>query len=392
MRKDLKEIKALVESGVFPRWDTVTGFSEFMCETHFPAMRPGREELIRELERLKRRQNRIIPDTKESTLIWSQLEDEIYDINLELSIPKNKFMRDIVEDMNWTKKTLKDFFKIVAPDGLIAGRGLHGMAFPTVEYIWELLYASEELKKREKDPYNQAENFSLNLAASAQLFALPRTHLWSSYTSMKWLKGAPERAKRRQEIDPFYGVEDDFNTHLIESAKDMDLKPTKKNLLEINRASQCGVFIVARIPNKYLIGFGEDGESHFGHEAEIKVKPCLDDCITDIFVLSPKKMPGYGPVTEEERRRFCLSYYNIIVYEPYSNEHMTLMNNNPLWLQIHADVKCNVPNNEIVKIRTPYEAAIHNKSRRRRQREYRPDKLSAGEERQFKSLKWYRLW
>lgn len=235
------------------------------------------------------------------------------------------------------KRTFQTFMRIMAPDGVWAARGLHGLSVSSPAEVQSLVVASERAPK-----YGYT-SYSLNLAYSLDNFALPtpsHVHLSAAQdfldVGIRLRKGLDAGGL----IDVEEGVDDKvlmgfgrkalalLNSQGIKLPPHAPPPPIRRDkkgrriwrerkpsaavklLAGAMAYIETPVAIFARIPHDCIKSFGGDSESGFIEEAELHVKPCIEKSVRAIYVLAPWQVGTLA--TDEQRQEAALSYYRRI--------------------------------------------------------------------------------
>lgn len=235
------------------------------------------------------------------------------------------------------QRTFQLFMRTMAPDGVWAARGLHGLSVRTPEEIRQLVIATEQ-----KPKYGYT-SYSLNLAYSLDNFALPETDRVHLIDAQDFLDGG-RRFTRGLDAGGLIPVETDIegkitlsfgakalawlNSQGVALPRHTPPPPIKKDkngrrmwrerepsaaaklLAQAMAHIETPVAIFARIPHDCLKSFGGDSESGFIEEAELHVKPCIERAVRAVYVLAPWQIGT--PATDEQRKEAALSYYRRI--------------------------------------------------------------------------------
>ena len=197
------------------------------------------------------------------------------------------------------KKAFRKYMHIVAPYGLLAFRGLHQIY---AENVHDLLAQISDTREHHT-------SWSMNVAAASGGFS------FAPYCHSRSQVGAMVEETIPYNLDFARPSNRDRNAMFDQKCRKLGT----------------GVLFVARIPQKYLISFGGDGESGPMQEAEVHVKSTLPDkYIEHIFARSPFALDAVF-VTEEERKKYCLDFY---------------YDNRPKYL--HGLVDCDLPGFKLV--------------------------------------------
>jgi len=394
------KLQKMINNGTFPRFDTPSGFSEFLCQAYVPKFKTDNKDL----EAIEREQNDIIDQVcegikskkkyqKDATSFYLDALEiaerlpryiELKKMQKSKSGPLNPEVEDIhnkidnlIQSGRDYKANFQRYTKIVAPTGMYAARGLHSFLVPFLPDLWELLVKASSLVSE--------ENYSQNIAAASAMFAFPSFPFE--------LAGTPASARPRSSFlgAPFVITDssnDDYfkedfghyaqaiqRHYLHQYLREHGISANKTNMIQAIKELSCGVLIVAKIPHQYLLSYGGDSESGDLLEAEIKVKPCLDKCIQNIFVISAVQPSNSILATLNERKQYCLSYYNIAFLDTDTA------------VRLHADVKC--PTNgmsNFIKIRTPLDDALYQITK-----DAVASKLLKWQEEYFSRARWYKI-
>lgn len=286
----LKQLKLLVDTGKFPLLDRPEAYSELLCRYYLPEKIRGESNAIHRIE---------------ENFPWYGGRGDY-------------------------PKTFKQYMKIVAPTGLFAARGLHGLPITTVNDVKFIL---NSFGNREQESKYDTDNYSMNVAyASANFTAIkPRVNrryveyfignLESSAIKAKKSTSTADRkaftskdaeklakGKDKESIDHYQ----QFRAAKL-VAEVMSYEGANKSVKTANEfaaALLSSMLIVAKIQPKYLRSFGGDSESGPLLEAEVWADPqcSVTDCAQHIFVLCPFKL-ALPRATTAERKKYCLSYY-----------------------------------------------------------------------------------
>jgi len=388
-----RKLRQMVEDGQLPTFDTPWGFSEYLCQTYVPRFSANEIEeettLIREqqqqiveaiaekLSRQKRYRKKDSMDLYFTAIELAEKDPKYQALAYEsqkLEGPLNPEMAEIQKSLKNLarknpRKTFKKWIKTVAPDGLYAARGLHSLFVPFLPDLWDFLTAASQVV--------DTESYTQNIAVASGQFTLPKLDSPLFHIAEK----RPLKTKKMldllwEDVDDYgfgYYIQNAQTYYLYHYLKNKKLSWTKRNALKAMIDTVCGVVLIAQIPHEYVDFWGQDSESGDTMEAEIHVKPCLEECIERIFVLAAMKVPGAKPVPLRTRRKYCLSFYNIATVEDdfYGTRH----------LYLHPDIDCPQSTmTDMIQIQTPLQQGIQENQQ-----------LSPIERDFYKKAKWYEL-
>lgn len=232
------------------------------------------------------------------------------------------------------QRTFQLFMRTMAPDGVWAARGLHGLSVRTPEEVRQLVVATEQ-----KPKYGYT-SYSLNLSFSLDRFALPERANSHLMDAQDFLDGGARFTKGLDAgglVSAKPGIEDKItlsfgakalswlNAQGIRLPRYSPPPPVRKDaqgrriwrerkpsaaaklLAQAMAHIETPVAIFARIPHDCLKSFGGDSESGFIEEAELHVKPCIERAVRAVYVLAPWQIGT--PATDDQRKEAALSYY-----------------------------------------------------------------------------------
>lgn len=238
---------------------------------------------------------------------------------------------------NKYQKAIEIWQKTVAPGGLPLTRGLHGLVIPD---RWSA-HAYYRATRRDKN------FFSLNAAYVGADFSAPVMP-----RDLNRLLRGKKHAELRLSYKNFTKDTSGWVQHaMAKAAKEaLDDQGVHVNGDTLNRAAmamQSTMLIAYRAKPGYAFSFGGDSESGFMTEAEMYVKRC-DPCLEGVFVMSPDEIDA-PLATLAERKRFCLSWWNAVIYEP--NDPMSWSKRHHIY--IAANTEPPKTTKRVIEIREP---------------------------------------
>ena len=307
-------LRYLVATGEHPTFDRPEAFSEYLCKFWLPS--------------LKKERGRDRDGYFEKFAFQNEITNDVIEIH--------KLMPWQGGSGNY-QRAFREYMRIVAPDGVIAARGLS--ALPITSYSDVMTILDTFGHRKDGDGGDIDDNYSMNLAyASGDFAGLSRDvnfRYLEAYLGEKVLRTDQDDQKRskkwpiltpRELIDQLqesetaekYPKETLQRLQQIRAAKlvatsmlESGAKPTERGVGEHAKKTLSSMLIVAKVLPQYLKSFGGDSESGVLQEAELKVDPLCTvsgSCLQHVFVLSPFKLDA-PRATLAERKKWCLSYY-----------------------------------------------------------------------------------
>ena len=299
-RRHFAEKQALVHAGRLPQWLGPEGYSRYLC-----AVWAGDDAELRRVE------------VDEHHLGFRPAEPA--------RRPKTKAEREEAARVRHVayQQGLQQDLAIMAPDGVYAARGLHGLRAMSGDEAVATVLAESRGKRY--------ESYSLNVP-KAVAFATPPRY-WSKFVAEGLLgEDAPERVrhKKAKRNGPEARWEPDVDAWL----RARGLRKSYATVKAAVEMLQMCMLLVARVPHDAVLGYGTDSESGPLGEAEIHVRPCDElSCVGRAYVLSAQPL-DHPLATAAERREFALSFYDVVGVE----YDVTVLD-----VPVHADVVCRSP-------------------------------------------------
>lgn len=323
----LSLLKKLVAQKIVPKFETPEAFSEYMCRFYLSSAK--RDSYFWNCQ-CGHPTNHHLLTPQGNSCLGSE----------ECSCRNNiaTTVMTIEESMPWQGNfatsyhpTFEKYIKIVAPNGILAGRGLYGLPITDISDVLNMFDSWGKSREKSYDSY------SMNIAYASAFFAqvrgkgikLPlletylgqkvfyedsddRQYFNERYKKKKWRHIPLE--ERYLEIEKSLSDQAEMLQDLrvaelvAGSIKNSEAKFTDKISYKHAAKILSSLLIVSKIPHSYLKSFGGDSESGILQEAELLVRPCAEQCIEKVFVLCPFNLDA-PKATLKERITYCLSYY-----------------------------------------------------------------------------------